>query len=330
MLDVVDDPTRPPEVELVLGDIRSRADVGAAVEGMDVVLHNVAQVPLAKDPELFESVNVGGTEVLLRACLDAGVAKLVHTSSSAVFGIPRENPVGRATVPTPAEAYGRAKLDAELLCRAAISRGLDVSVVQLRTIVGPGRLGIFGILFDWIADGAAVPVIGSGANRYQFVHAHDVATAIVLAATARGPAVYNIGSEQFGTMRETLEALCTHAGTGARVLPVPKALIRPLIQATGQLGLTPLGPYHWLMYGESMWFDVEPARASWLDVALLHGRLDARGVRLVPPAPRGHGERIGAPANRTAGRAARGQAREPRPVRRSASSPGVRPGQPQA
>ena len=262
VLDVVDDPARPPEVELVLGDIRSRADVGAAVEGMDVVLHNVAQVPLAKDPELFESVNVGGTEVLLRACLDAGVAKLVHTSSSAVFGIPRENPVGRATVPTPAEAYGRAKLDAELLCRAAISRGLDVSVVRPRTIVGPGRLGIFGILFDWIADGAAVPVIGSGANRYQFVHAHDVATAIVLAATARGPAVYNIGSEQFGTMRETLEALCTHAGTGARVLPVPKAVIRPLIQATGQLGLTPLGPYHWLMYGESMWFDVEPARAE--------------------------------------------------------------------
>jgi nucleoside-diphosphate-sugar epimerase len=135
-----------------------------------------------------------------------------------------------------------------------------VTIVRPRTVVGPGRLGIFGILFDWIADGASVPVIGSGHNRYQFVHADDVATACVLAAGRPGPAVYNVGSEEFGTMRESLEALCAHAGTGATVVSVPRALITPVVKATGRLGLTPLGPYHWLMYGESMWFDVEPLR----------------------------------------------------------------------
>jgi nucleoside-diphosphate-sugar epimerase len=274
VLDLVEDPGRPEGVELLLGDIRSEADVAAAVEGVDVVLHNVAQVPLAKDPGLFESVNVGGTDVLLRACEDAGVGKVVHTSSSAVFGVPTSNPVGRTTAPAPAEAYGRAKLDAELLCRAATSRGLDVSIVRPRTIVGPGRLGIFGILFDWIADGVSVPVIGSGLNRYQFVHAHDVATACLLAAARPGPATYNVGSEEFGTMRESLEALCDHAGTGARVVSVPRPLIRPLIQATGRLGLSPLGPYHWLMYGESMWFDVEPARQE-LGWSSQHSTVDA-------------------------------------------------------
>lgn len=274
VLDVVDDPGRPEGVELVQGDIRSAADVARAVDGIDVVLHNVAQVPLAKDPNLFESVNVGGTEVLLRASADAGVSKVVHTSSSAVFGVPRDNPVTRATVPAPAEEYGRAKLDAELLCRAAVSRGLDVTVVRPRTVVGPGRLGIFGILFDWIADGAAVPVMGSGANRYQFVHARDVASACVLAAERPGPAVYNIGSEAFGTMRESLEALCAYAGTGARVVSAPKPLIRPLVRVTGQLGLTPLGPYHWLMYGESMWFDLEPAHNE-LGWSSLHSTEDA-------------------------------------------------------
>lgn len=262
VLDLVDDPGGPAGVEMVLGDIRSTADVRAAVDGVDVVYHNVAQVPLAKDDELFTSVNVGGTDVLLRASLEAGVRKLVHTSSSAVFGVPRANPVTRATVPAPAETYGRAKLDAEHLCRAAASRGLDVTIVRPRTIVGPGRLGIFGILFDWIADGAAVPVIGSGDNRYQFVHAHDVARACVLAAGRPGPAVYNIGSEDFGTMRESLESLCTHAGTGARVVSVPRSVVRPALRLTAQLRLTPLGPYHWLMYGESMWFDVEPARTE--------------------------------------------------------------------
>ena len=186
--------------------------MGGAVAGVDVVFHNVAQVPLAKDRSLFESVNVGGTAVLLGACERAGVAKVVHTSSSAVFGVPLTNPVTRATEPRPVEPYGRAKLDAELLCRAAASRGLDVSVVRPRTILGHGRLGIFGILFDWIADGASVPVLGSGDNVYQFVHAADLADACRRAAERPGPAVYNIGAERFGTMREALEALCEHAG----------------------------------------------------------------------------------------------------------------------
>ena len=112
----------------------------------------------------------------------------------------------RTTEPRPVEPYGRAKLDAEHLCRAAVSRGLDVSVVRPRTILGHGRLGIFGILFDWIADGASVPVLGSGDNVYQFVHAADLADACRRAAERPGPAVYNVGAERFGTMREALEA----------------------------------------------------------------------------------------------------------------------------
>ena len=154
--------------------------------GVDVVHHNVAQVPLARDRDLFRTVNVDGTALLLQECERAGVRKVVHTSSSAVFGVPRSNPVTRDTPPAPGEAYGRAKLDAEELCRAALSRGLDVSVVRPRTIVGPGRLGIFAILFDWIADGVDVPVLGRGDNRYQFVHADDLAAACVLAGERPG------------------------------------------------------------------------------------------------------------------------------------------------
>lgn len=260
VLDLVDADDRPDDVEFVRGDIRSTADVRAAVDGVDVVFHNVAQVPLARDRELFDSVNVGGTETLLRAAEDARVRKVVHTSSSAVFGVPAANPVTRATRPSPAEAYGRAKHEGELLCRAAVSRGLDVTIVRPRTILGHGRLGIFGILFDWIADGAAVPVLGDGSNRYQFVHARDLADACLRAGERPGPAEYNIGAEVFGTMGETVARLCEYAGTGARVVHVP---VRPTVAAmrvTARLGLTPFGAYHWLMYSRSMWFDVTPAR----------------------------------------------------------------------
>src|SRR5712675_490372 len=91
--------------EFVAGDVRDPAAIRAACEGIDVVFHNVAQVPLAKDRELFDSVNVGGTANVLVAARDARVAKIVHTSSSAVFGIPEHNPVTEATPGRPLEAY---------------------------------------------------------------------------------------------------------------------------------------------------------------------------------------------------------------------------------
>ena len=79
-------------VEMVLGDIRDERRVREAVDGVDVVFHNVAQVPLARDHHLLRSVNVDGTALLLAASAEAGVAKVVHTSSSAVFGVPEREP----------------------------------------------------------------------------------------------------------------------------------------------------------------------------------------------------------------------------------------------
>ncbi len=153
VLDLNDASDRPSDVEFVRGDVRDMAVVRGAVEGIDVVMNNVAQVPLARDAELLRTVNVDGTANLLGASAAAGVAKVIHTSSSAVFGVPKSNPVMPTTVPSPMEAYGHAKLAAEWACLAAARDGLDVSIVRPRTILGHGRLGIFGILFDWIADG---------------------------------------------------------------------------------------------------------------------------------------------------------------------------------
>ena len=256
----------PPEpgapVEHVAGDIRDPAVVRAACEGIDVVHHNVAQVPLARDRELFESVNVGGTRVLLGAARDAGVTKVVHTSSSAVYGIPRTNPVTEDTPPAPLEAYGRAKLAAEACCREAVAAGLDVTIVRPRTILGHGRLGIMAILFDWVADGADVYVLGRGDNRYQFVHADDLAEACRLAGGREGPAAYNVGAGEFGTMRQSLEALTRHAGTGSRVRSLPTRPAALAMRAFGRAGLAPFAPYHWLLYGESLWFDISRARAE--------------------------------------------------------------------
>ena len=260
VLDINDADDRPAEVELVRGDIRDAATVAAALEGVDTVFNNVAQVPLAKDLHLLRSVNVDGTALLLQHAQRAKVAKVVHTSSSAVFGIPASNPVLPTTVPSPVEAYGHAKLAAEWACLDAATHGLDVSIVRPRTILGHGRLGIFGILFDWIADGADVPVLGDGSNRYQFVHADDLAEVCLLAAGVEGPMIVNAGTDRFGTMRESLESLCRHAGTGAQVRSLPARATSLAMHGAASLGLAPFAPYHWIMYSKSLWFDIDHAR----------------------------------------------------------------------
>jgi nucleoside-diphosphate-sugar epimerase len=262
VLDLEDASDRPSDVRFVRGDIRDRSVVERAVSGVDIVFHNVAQVPLAKDPVLLRTVNVDGTRTLLGAANAGDVAKVVHTSSSAVFGIPDVNPVLPSTVPKPEEAYGHAKLAAEWACLDAARDGLDVSIVRPRTILGHGRLGIFGILFDWVADGADPIVLGDGSNRYQFIHAEDLADACIAAGGTEGPGVFNIGTDRFGTMLDTLNGLCAHAGTGSEVRRLPAGPAGLAMQVTARLGLTPFAPYHWLMYSKSMWFDIDHARTG--------------------------------------------------------------------
>src|SRR5262249_23642587 len=154
------------------------AAVERAMAGSGIVYHCVAQVPLAKDKHLFRSVNVEGTRNLLRCAAAAKAAKVIYISSSAVFGVPKSNPVDETAIPVPGEAYGQAKLEGEQLCREFTeTAGLDVTIIRPRTIMGHGRLGIFQILFEWIREGYNIPVLGRGDNVYQFVHADDLADA---------------------------------------------------------------------------------------------------------------------------------------------------------
>jgi nucleoside-diphosphate-sugar epimerase len=262
VFDLNDASDRPAGVDFVQGDIRNYPAIRQACEGIRIVHHNVAQVPLAKDRALFESVNITGTELLLKAAQDAGVQKVVYTSSSAVFGSPKQNPVTEQTPLAPGEAYGRAKAEGERICAGYVRTGLDISIVRPRTILGHGRLGIFQILFEWIFEGANVPVLGAGDNLYQFVHADDLADACILAGERPGPETYNCGAERFGSMRGALEHLCRHAGTGSKVRSVPMTPAVWAMQLSSALGLSPLGPYHALMYGRSMYFDISKAKSQ--------------------------------------------------------------------
>ena len=118
------------------------------------------------------------------------------------------------------------------------------------------------ILFEWIFRGRNIPVLGKGEYLYQFIHADDLADACIKAAGRPGNAVFNIGATEFGTMRETLEGLIDHAGSISKIVNIPIKPAEVLMDLTTTLGLSPLAPYHSLMYGRSLYFDKTRARSD--------------------------------------------------------------------
>src|SRR6185295_17702460 len=240
VLDIWEDRSRPKEIEFVKCDIRDVAGVAKAMHGMDVVHHNVALVPLTKAGTEFWSVNVEGSRIAAEQAVKAGVRTFIHMSSSAIFGAP-ECPVTNDSPFRPVEIYGRAKLAGELAVREISEKGrMPLVVIRPRTILGEGRLGIFQILFQWISENRKIYVIGDGNQKFQFVHAHDLMDAYLLAMDAGKPGVYNVGTNRFGTLREALDHVIVHAHSTSRVASLPAGLTINTLRVLDWLRLSPL------------------------------------------------------------------------------------------
>src|SRR3989442_8397232 len=117
-LDVVplDDAELERSVDELRGDVRNRDSVGKLVSGADVVVHAAAALPIQASRGAIRSVNVGGTENVLRA---AGDARVVLISSTAVYGVPEKHPIEEDDPLVGVGHYGESKIDAERLFRVA-------------------------------------------------------------------------------------------------------------------------------------------------------------------------------------------------------------------
>ena len=253
-------PDLPEDVIYINGDIRDSQTVKIACSGMECVYHCAASAPVAGHTDAAWGVNVEGTRNLLQACWELKVRKVVNVSSRAAFGGPRKNQVPGISRPAPRDEFGQSKLAAEELCAEYSAKGLDVTTIRPATIMGRCRAGIMRMFFEWVRLGRNLPVLGRGDYIYQFVHPEDLARACIKAGSRKGPAVYNIGAAKSCTMRQTLEGLIAHAGTGGRVVSLPAAPVATLLDGLNRLGICPDGLCNVLLYGRALSFDIARAK----------------------------------------------------------------------
>jgi len=248
-----------PKVEFIKADIRDKKKVYEALKGVERVIHTVAKVPISKAGKEFWEVNVAGTRNVLEASLAYGVKKVVHISSSAVQ-FTNKNPVDELDPYNPVGPYAQSKLEGEYVCKEFIKKGLDIDIIRPRTVLGPGRLGIFDIFFEWISEGKNVYVIGSGKNKIQFIHSQDLAECCYLSSLKKGPEIFNVGSLEFSSLRKDLQALIRHAKTSSKVVSLPVLPTIYTLKILDILHLSPLASWHYLTFHKDFYFTNKRAK----------------------------------------------------------------------
>jgi nucleoside-diphosphate-sugar epimerase len=239
-------PDMQPCVRVIQGDIRRRSDVETALEGCTFVVHCAAALPLYPAEDIH-TTDVVGTGIVLDASRDRGVARVVHISSTAVYGIPDHHPLKEDDRLHGVGPYGIAKVEAEGVAERARAAGMIVPVLRPKSFIGPERLGVFALLYDWALDRRNFPMIGNGRNRYQLLDVEDLCTAIERCLTLPAAAAndtFNIGAKDFLTMREDYQVVLDRAGHGKRIVGFPAAPAIWGLRALEALGVSPL--YKWV------------------------------------------------------------------------------------
>ncbi|MBK8559830.1 NAD-dependent epimerase/dehydratase family protein [Candidatus Amarobacter glycogenicus] len=233
-------------VTVITGDIRERADVDRAMEGVDAVVHTAAALPLYSKRDIV-TTDIHGIRNVLQSALDHGVRRVVHISSTAVYGIPDHHPLVETDRLEGVGPYGKAKIKAERICEDFRKQGMVIPIIRPKSFVGPERLGVFALFYDWAKDGKNFPVLGRGRNRYQFLDVEDLCDAIARCLDGDAGAVddvFNIGAKEFTTLREDYQAVLDEAGFGKRMIPIPA---RPAIWTLRVLDYFRLSPlYKWV------------------------------------------------------------------------------------
>ncbi len=238
------------EARLVEGDIRDRDTVALAMRGVQRVYHLAAQsnvLGAVTDTDYSFTSNVVGTYNVLVAARDAGVERVIFTSSREVYGEVEQLPVAEDRPMDPKNAYGASKVAGEVYCRTFQNTyGLDVSVLRLANVYGSGdRDRVIPIWLDRARRGEGLEIYG-GAQVLDLVTVALVVAALRRAAeVSLGGRVVNVGSGVGTPLRDLANRIARLPSreVGLRVLPARSIEVTRFIADVARmrdlLGLAP-------------------------------------------------------------------------------------------
>lgn len=233
------------QVHVIRGDIRDPNTLAHAMQNCDIVVHAAAALPLYPREDIY-TTNIDGTRNVLEAAYQRGIARVIHISTTAVYGIPDHHPLLEEDALDGVGPYGETKVEAETICREYQARGMCIPILRPKSFVGPERLGVFSLLYEWAAEGKHFPMLGRGDNHYQLLDVEDLCAAIDLVARADrevANTVFNIGAKIFTTVRAEFQAVLDAAGYGRRIIPFPAGPMTLALRILEKLHLSPL--YQW-------------------------------------------------------------------------------------
>ncbi len=234
------------DIKIITGDIRNKDFLVSSCKGIDMIVHAAAALPLYKESDIF-STDIDGTRNVLEAAKTNGIKRVVHISSTAVYGIPDHHPLYETDELIGVGPYGKAKILAEEECLKHRKEGMCVPIIRPKSFIGPERLGVFHLLYDWAKDGRGFPIIGNGKNRYQLLDVEDLCDAIYLCCSLEEKLVndtFNVGAKIFTTMMEDYQAVLDDAGFGKKIKRTPEFLVIQTLRVLEALKLSPL--YKWV------------------------------------------------------------------------------------
>lgn len=234
------------KIKWVVGDIRNKTTVDECIDGCDYVVHCAAALPLYKKEDIF-STDIEGSKNVITSAYEHKVKRFIQISSTAVYGIPDHHPLYETDKLDGVGPYGIAKIEAEKVCMEYRDKGLPTAIIRPKSFIGPERLGVFALFYEWAKDGHGFPMIGNGKNRYQLLDVEDLCDAILICMTIEPEKMndtFNIGAKEFTTMKEDYQAVLDKAGFGKNIHGFPAA---PAIWALRILEFLHLSPlYKWV------------------------------------------------------------------------------------
>lgn len=169
-------------VDVAIGDVMNRASLQLAMQGVDTVYHAAAQYEVwtANPQQMLDTANQG-TRNAMEAALSAGVGKVIHTSSAAAFGLPRNGVVSEAMTKSGPliDVYYRSKYESEEIAKSYIAKGLKLVTINPSNVYGPKDMKPLGQSIISLLNGQ-VPALWEA--NFPIVYIQDVAKAHLLAA----------------------------------------------------------------------------------------------------------------------------------------------------